>query len=251
MKRHELKFWTIIAVISALIAFGCMFWQPIRFGIIFFGALAIGCIGEITAIKLQHKHRIFKGIAITGRVIFALFIFSFIIIEGIIISGQYADEEAYSAERILILGAFIYHDAPSATLQSRLDTAIELLDKNKDAVLIVCGGQGDNEIMPEAHMMKNYLIQNGVDPNKILLEDTSRNTIQNINNAKQLYNLENYKTAVITNEFHLARARKLMEQSGLEPYGVPAPTPYLALRAICYIREYCSTLGLILTNRYF
>lgn len=251
MKRYELKFWLSLAIISILLAISCFFWEPIRFGTLFFGALAVGCTGEAIAIKLKDKHKIFKFVAILGRCIFIVFLISFVLIQGLIKSGDHTDKEAYSAERILVLGAFIYPDAPSAALQSRLDTAIEFLNENEDAILIVCGGQGDNEVMPEAHMMKKYLLQNGVSEDKILVEDKSRNTIQNIKNAKELYNLEQYKTAVITNEFHLARARKLMEQAGLNPYGIPAPTPYFALRTVSYIREYCSTLGLILTNRYF
>lgn len=251
MKNREIKFWFIISCVFALLAFGCLFWKPIRFGSLFFTALFIGCIGEALAIKLKDKHKIFKIIAILGRSIFILFLISFIIIQSIIISGEYTDDEVYTADRILVLGAFIYNDRPSAALQSRLDTAIELLNENKDAVLIVCGGQGDNEIMPEAHMMKNYLLQNGVSEDKILVEDKSKNTIQNIKNAKELYNLENYKTAVITNEFHLARARQLMKQAGLDAYGMPAKTPYTLLRWLSHLREYCSTLGLILTNRYF
>lgn len=251
MKHHEIKFWFVLSCIFVFLAIGCLFWQPIRFGSLFFGALFIGCAGEALAIKLQDKSKIFKIIAILGRIIFILFVISFISIQYIIISGEYTDDEVYKADRILVLGALIYNDRPSAALQSRLDTAIELLNENQNAVLIVCGGQGDNEIMPEAHMMQKYLLQNGVSQDKILVEDKSKNTIQNIKNAKELYNLENYKTAVITNEFHLARARQLMKQAGLDAYGIPAETPYILLKWVSHLREYCSTLGLILTNRYF
>lgn len=251
MKHREIKFWFVLSFIFMVLAFGCLFWRPIRFGSVFFGALFIGCAGEALAIKLQNKHKIFKIIVILGRSIFALFLISFISIQYIIISGEYTDNEVYKADRILVLGALIYNDRPSAALQSRLDTAIELLNENEDAVLIVCGGQGDNEIMPEAHMMQKYLLQNGVSKDKILVEDTSKNTIQNIKNAKELYNLEDYKTAVITNEFHLARARKLMKQAGLDAYGMPAETPYILIKWVSHLREYCSTLGLIITNRYF
>ena len=251
MKRHEIKFWFILSCVFLLLAFGCLFWEPIRFGSLFFGALFIGCAGEALVIKLQNKHKIFKITAIIGRIIFILFLISFISIQYIIISGEHTDDEVYNADRVLVLGSRIYDNRPSAALQSRLDTAIELLNENQDAVLIVCGGQGSNEIMPEAHMMKDYLLQNGVSEDKILVEDKSKNTIENIKNAKELYNLENYKTAVITNEFHLARARQLMKQAGLDAYGMPAPTPYILLKLVSHLREYCSTLGLILTNRYF
>ena len=100
-------------------------------------------------------------------------------------------------------------------------------------------------------MMRDYLLAGGVPENRLLVEDESNNTIQNIANAKAEFDLAGQKTAVITNEFHLARARRLMAQAGLESAGMPAPTPYVSLRLVSHLREYCSTLGLIVTGRYF
>ena len=100
-------------------------------------------------------------------------------------------------------------------------------------------------------MMRDYLLQKGVPADRLLIEDTSSNTIQNIANAAEKFGLLGKKTAVVTNEFHLARARRLMLRAGLDPHGAPAPTPYLSIRQVSHLREYCSTLGLILTGRYF
>lgn len=251
MKCFEVKFWTVLAVTFASLAAMCLSWRAIYFGTAFFGVLAIGCTGERFLVLMQDKHKIYKKIAVLGRILFILFLVSFVFIQSLILSGERTDNEVYSAERVLVLGSLIYKDRPSEALQSRLDTAIQLLEKNKNAVLVLCGGQGSNEVMPEAEMMKKYLLDKGVPQDKILIEDKSTNTIQNIENAKQLYKLENYKTAVITSDFHLERARKLMLKAGLDGYGMPAPTPYLPLRVISHLREYCSTLGLILSGRYF
>ena len=102
-------------------------------------------------------------------------------------------------------------------------------------------------------MMRKYMVETlGVDESRILVEDTSRNTIQNIRNAKQLYNLENQRCAVVSSDFHLARARRLMAHAGLDPYGISAPMPDVPLiEAASHMREYCSTLGLLITGRYF
>lgn len=251
MKRFEAEVWKGLVITFGFLAAMCLSWKPIYFGIAFFGLIAIGCLVERFLVLRQDKHKAFKIIAILGRVLFALFIVSFVLIQALIISGEHTDDEVYSAERVLVLGSLIYEDKPSEVLQSRLDTAIQLLDKNKDAVLVLCGGQGSNEVMPESEMMKKYLLSKGIKEDKILIEDKSTNTIQNIENAKKLYKLENYKTAVITSDFHLERARKLMIQAGLDGYGMPAPTPYLPLRVVSHLREYCSTLGLIVSGRYF
>jgi len=42
-----------------------------------------------------------------------------------------------------------------------------------------------------------------------------------------------------------------MSSAGLDPYGIPAETPYISLRMILHLREYCSILGLIVSGRWF
>ena len=172
-----------------------------------------------------------------------------VLIEGMIWAGAQPDDAAYDADYMLVLGARCYGNTPSASLRSRLDVALGFMEES-DAVVILCGGQGSDEIAPESHIMYGYMVGQGADPGRLLIEDTSRNTIQNIENAKAMLP-DGARTAVISNGFHLARAKRLMARAGLDPVGIPAPTPYWSMRAVCCLREYCSTLGLILTGRYF
>ncbi len=246
------KFWLILAAV--LIGAGLFFlpFSPIRFGGYFLVALGACCAGEGWMTWLAPKKRAARMLSRVGLVLFALFCLSFVGIQGLIVSGEHADPEADDAQYVLVLGAHILQDRPSDALIERLKTADAFLEAHPDATAILCGGQGVNEPMPESHMMQQYMVEVlGTDPDRLLIEDTSRNTIQNIANAKALYGLEDARCAVISSDFHLARARKLMEQAGLDPYGVPAPVPNLPLAAASHMREYCSTLGLILTGRYF
>jgi uncharacterized SAM-binding protein YcdF (DUF218 family) len=251
MNKLEVKVWAALACIFGVLGGACLTWAPIRFGTVFLGALAVGCAGEAIMVAYAERSAACRRVAVLGRVLFGLFLASFVGIQGLILSGERTDDAVYDADYVLVLGAHIYSDRPSAALQSRLDTAAALLEQNPDAKLVLCGGQGPDEVMPEAHMMERYLLKQGVPAHALLIEDKSSNTIQNIANAKAEFDLAGRKTAVITNEFHLARARRLMEQAGLEPAGMPAPTPYFSLRLVSHLREYCSTLGLILTGRYF
>lgn len=251
MTKLEVKFWALLAVVFAVPGGACLTWSPIRFGTLFLGALAAGCAAEAVLVARADGSRLCRRVAMLGRVLFGLFLASFVAIQGMILAGERADDAVYDADYVLILGAHIYRDRPSAALQSRLDAGAKLLEDNPEAKLVLCGGQGANEVMPEAHMMRDYLIAQGVPADRLLVEDTSTNTIENIENARDKFSLAGEKTAVITNEFHLARARRLMEQAGLDSVGLPAPTPYRSLKAVCHLREYCSTLGLIVTGRYF
>ena len=69
---------------------------------------------------------------------------------------------------------------PSLTLKSRLDTAIEYLNITKDdTYIVVSGGQGNGENISEAKAMQRYLIQKGIEEEKIILEDKSTSTNEN------------------------------------------------------------------------
>ena len=161
-----------------------------------------------------------------------------------------ADPEAGDADYLLVLGARVYEDGrPSAALAARLDTAYDFLQAHPEATAILCGGQGSNEPCPEAEAMYDYLTARGMNADRLLLEDESNNTIQNIENARALIG-DGHRTAVVTSDYHLARARVLMVRGGLDAAGIPAPTPYPAQRVAVHCREYCSILGLMLTGRW-
>lgn len=250
--RKSYRIWFVLSILCLIPGLLCLTWSPIWFGTMFLGTLAVGCAGQGVCVMFAEKHTAARRLAALGRVLFVLFLASFVWIQGMIALGARPDPEAAQADYVLVLGAHIYDDRPSASLARRLDVAADFLEAHPDAVAILCGGQGDNEIMPESHMMAMYLEQTkGIDPARLRVEDQSRNTIQNIENAKAEFSLENERCAVITSDFHLARARRLMARAGLDPVGLPSPTPYLSLRLVSYMREYCSTLGLILTGRYF
>lgn len=247
------KFWLFLAILFIVPGLFFLPFSPVRFGGLFLGALGACCLMEGFLVAKESKHRIAHIIAQAGRILFVLFCVSFVYIQGLIMQGEITDPQVEDAKYVLVLGAHILQTRPSDALIERCKTAAEFLQTHPYATAILCGGQGTNEPMPESHMMRKYMVETlGVDENRILVEDTSRNTIQNIQNAKQLYNLENQRCAVVSSDFHLARARRLMAHAGLDPYGISAPMPDMPLiEAASHMREYCSTLGLLLTGRYF
>ena len=246
----ERKIWLALAAAFAAGGVIQLPWAPSRFGGVFFLALAVGCAGEWLMLRLRDKHKAFRMLSVVGRVLFGLFLVSFIAIQGIILHGMRADPEAADAEYLLVLGARVYEDGrPSAALAARLDTAYDFMQEHPEVTAILCGGQGSNEPCPEAEAMYDYMVDKGMDADRLLLEDKSSNTIQNIENARALIG-DGHKTAVVTSDYHLARARVLMERGGLDACGIPAPTPYPAQRVSVHCREYCSILGLMLTGRW-
>ena len=87
------------------------------------------------------------------------------------------------------------------------------------------GGQGYNEPVSEAEGMKGYLVDAGIDPERILTEDTSTNTTQNLIYSGELLNKSEDSVVVVTNNFHMFRALAIAKKQGyLHVEGLSAGT---------------------------
>ena len=251
----ERRVWFTLAGMAAALGAVQLPWAPSRFGGVFLLALAAGCAGEGLMLLWRDKSRLCRALAVVGRVLFGLFVLSFAGIQLAVIAPRlHPDEQsragAAQADYFLVLGALVNPDGqPSAALAARCDTAIDLLTAYPSSRAILCGGQGGNEPRSEADAMFDYMTARGIDPARLLREDQSTNTIQNIRNAREFL-AEGDRTAVITNDYHVARACMLMRSAGLDPVGIPVPTPYPAQWIAVRCREYCSILGLMLSGRW-
>lgn len=110
----------------------------------------------------------------------------------------------------LVLGCQVQADGnPSVMLQRRLEKAKEYLQEYPDAMCIVSGGQGPDEPMPESTAMKQWLVAQGIEEDRIMEEDASHDTRQNIDNSLAILREQQLGDAVtiITDNFHQARAR--------------------------------------------
>lgn len=150
--------------------------------------------------------------AMAGGVIlvFALFLG----IEGCIISGFGAKGKA-DLDYIVVLGAQVKKSGPSRVLRYRLDTAYDYLVENKDTVCIVSGGQGGNEPCTEAQGMYTYLVERGIAPERIVQEDTSVNTVENLTNSKAFLEGQDASVGIVTSNFHIFRSIHIARHLGM------------------------------------
>lgn len=161
---------------------------------------------------------------------------------GAVIYGSY-DHIQGEPQVMVILGCQVKNDGPSQLLRDRLDEALSYLGDHPDLTVVVSGGQGPDEPSTEARAMADYLMEEGVEEDQILLEDQSHNTVQNFRYTAQLleeqgYDLENTQVLVVSNGFHLTRARMLAERTGFEEVStLAAPSSHLPSRLKMYIRE--------------
>ncbi len=159
--------------------------------------------------------RMFCLLAVVGAVLF-------VIVEGCIIS-HYRDKGRDGLDYIIVLGAQMKEKGPSAVLQFRLDAAYAYLMNNENTVCIVSGGQGRNEPCSEAEGMYAYLTQKGIPAQRILMEDQSTDTAENIAYSAELIGTKDVSVGIVTNNFHVFRGIHLAKAAGFrEVCGIAA-----------------------------
>ena len=128
---------------------------------------------------------------------------------------------------VIVLGAQVYGPEKMGTsLQHRVERARTYLEENPEALCIVTGGQGGDEPCPEALTQKNVLVSQGVEPDRIFLEDRSHNTRQNLEFAMEIAQAQGMgeEAAIVTQGFHMYRATELARAAGFTPYSLVAET---------------------------
>lgn len=110
---------------------------------------------------------------------------------------------------------------------------------------MVSGGQGSNEDIAEAYAMEKYLVDNGIEKSRIIIEDKSTSTFQNLrlslDKIREVDDKENIKILIASNKYHIFRSKLLAKRLGLIPYGLPAKTPPIIIFK-SYIREYFAVI---------
>ena len=160
----------------------------------------------------------------------------FIMVEGLIVyhASRKADPKM---DYLIVLGAQVKGRKISKSLHKRLKIAERYLIDNPDTLVIVSGGQGPGEDISEALAMKNYLISNEIAAERIIMEDQSTSTLENIIYSKKFLNNADAKVAVVTNGFHIFRSLNIARKQGItNVQGLSAPTEPLLLISY-YVRE--------------
>ena len=144
---------------------------------------------------------------------------------------------------IVVLGAHVWMDGRlSNALAYRCEAALKAWQEGIAPVFIVCGAQGSDEPTTEAQAMRDWLVARGVPEDRVIPEPDSRNTAQNLQNARTLMSEHGFSTcAVCTNNYHLRRALWLARDLGLDACGIGAPStrdPRSLVRG--RLRETCS-----------
>ena len=147
-----------------------------------------------------------------------------------VIAARYVPER--DKDYLIVLGCGLKKDGtPTPLLRGRLDLALsfyrdQLEKTGKKARFVVSGGQGPDETQSEAASMRDYLVEQGVPAERIVVEDRSSDTAENMRFSKKLIDLEKKKAKVayFTTNYHVFRAGLKARQAGMRAVGMGAPT---------------------------
>lgn len=129
----------------------------------------------------------------------------------------------------VVLGCKVNGTSPSLTLWYRLEAARTYLSENPEAMCIVSGGQGNEESVTEASVMKEWLVREGISTDRIIEEDESLDTEENLRFSREILRQNpeaEESVCIITNDFHMYRALSIAKNLDLKAGGVSADTPW-------------------------
>lgn len=208
-----------LCALAALLCFlYCFIVFSIRSGSRFYLIWGLGglfFLGFAWMIKIDLWSQLPQAVRRAAGVVLLIGILTFVVVESCIFT-HYRDQGRPDLDYIIVLGAQMKPGGPSAVLKFRLDAAYDYLTANEDTLCVVSGGQGANEPCTEAEGMYLYLVDRGIAPERIIMEDKSTDTSENIAFSAALISGTDKDVGIVTNNFHVFRGVMLARHAGFE-----------------------------------
>ncbi len=216
---------------------GLWIWLAAGIGLMVWGGCRIGCaIVGVPFFVPDALVAIVRVCLLAGLILFFY-------LEHQIGTGLKA-EGVENLDYIIVLGCQVKGTKPSKALKDRLDTAKEYMQANPETIAVLSGGQGKMEEISEAECMRRYLEKAGISRERLILEQRSTTTRQNLRYSRRYMDYQHDEIGIITNNFHVYRSVLLARRSGYQRVcGIAAPCKsvllyhYLVREAFALARE--------------
>ena len=180
---------------------------------------------------------------LTTRAVTVVLVLALLVVgatEAVIIHKSFGDPTE-SVDYVVVLGAKVNKHGPSVSLWDRICGAYVYAVEHPDAILILSGGQGTDEPITEAECMYRELVELGIHPNRMRMEDEATSTWENLKFSLDLIEGETGvrpgKIGVLSSEYHLFRASLFAKACDVEFVGIPARTSRWGQRINHFMRE--------------
>ncbi|CAH0416012.1 YdcF family protein [Periweissella fabaria] len=157
----------------------------------------------------------------------------------------------YDKEYLIVLGAGLLNgDQISPLLKRRVQRGLDFANEQYAQTgvypyVVMSGGQGGDEKIPESVAMTNYALSVGFPEQQLIVEDQSKTTVQNMQYSKQKLLEKGFdltKGLFVTSDYHVFRAGIFAFDNGLHINGIGAHTRlYFLFNAL--IREFIAILA--------
>ena len=187
------------------------------------------------------------------RIILALLVLAMLAAGGLAVDiWRHADISADTeADAALVLGAAVLGDQPSPVLVERLRHAQRLFETGQVQAIVVAGGRSPEDDLSEAEASRDWLGAQGIPAEAIVLESTSRTTIENLQLARPILDAHGFDSVLIVSDpLHMRRAMLIAARQGITAAASPTQTsryqswgttlPFLA-REVWFVAQYLVT----------
>ena len=215
----------------------------------------------------KHKDKVPLWVPVSIITMCCTGILVFMVVEIMVFAGV-AARDTSKLDYVIVLGARVKDTGLSKSLKNRLDKAIQHLDENPGTILVLSGGQGEDEPVSEASAMRDYLVYNGVREKQMILETRSFSTVENIAYSrvaieedqamKKAHRQDNpvfmepgtfeevpdkpVRIGVLTSDFHVYRAQQIAKKWGIpDIYGISCSSDPILFVHFC-VRECAAIL---------
>ena len=142
-----------------------------------------------------------------------------------------------NADYMIVLGGHVYGERMSQNLWYRVDSAYQYLQGNPNTKAVLSGGKGQGESITEAEAMYRYLVKHGIAKDRLLREETSVNTDENIRNSIKLIGSKTKKVIIVSNDYHIYRAKRIARKQGCSNVEAIGSKTHAYTAPNAYVRE--------------
>ncbi len=141
--------------------------------------------GIAVLLHLNSRHGVLAGFSLPPViknsliVLAALCILVFLTVEALIFTGMF-HHPSENLDYLVVLGAQVNGTKLSNSLRLRVERAGEYLEENPETKAVLSGGKGTGEDITEAEAMYRYMEKKGISPERLLKEEHSTNTSENL-----------------------------------------------------------------------
>ena len=219
-----------------LIALAVLFMLPCVMGILHIGMIYPAAFFLLSAFAVAYPDKfclLFCGKLKIPSIIASILLCVFVL--GVLVTltamGAAAANRTKNgkAVTVIVLGCLVRGTEPSRMLNDRISAAAEYLNANPNVKCIASGGKGENEDISEAQCIKNELIKRGIDGERIIIEDKSTNTAENLEFSAKIIAQKGLSNdiAVASDNFHQLRAKIYAARCGLNASSLGCHTAFV------------------------